>query len=168
MCTTKKLGSIDMENANDLITYYEEKIVSKPVEYAISVCANGDVYLSTGTSKSVIIDPSLDLYNSIITHNHPKGETSFSFSGDDLGLFFERGIKILRGIDYKYSYTIERTSDTIIVSGDSIESEFYNLYKLKAGELSFQGKLDIDEDGYDYVLSVLSQKYHFSYRRERR
>lgn len=164
----KYLGNINIEHANDLIEYYEDKIVSKPVENIIIICSNGDVYHSTGTKNSVTIDESIDCFNSIITHNHPQEETNFSFSGEDLSTFFERKIKVLRGVDYKYSYTIEKTSDTIVVDGDSIRSEFNNLLKLEACSLSMRGLLDIDEDGFDYVVSLLSKKYNFIYRREKK
>lgn len=164
----KYLGNIDIENANYLIRYYEEKIVSKPVENMIVICSNGDVYHSIGSKKSVMIDDTIDLCDSIVTHNHPQEETSFSFSGQDLGLFFEEGIKILRGVDYKYSYTIEKTSDTIEVDADSIRSEFESIRRLELMSLSMNGSIDVDEDGFDYINSVLSKKYNFLYRREKR
>lgn len=43
-----------------------------------------------------------------VTHNHLKEETSYSFSKADIKLFEKYKLNVLRGIDYKYTYELNK------------------------------------------------------------
>ena len=50
-----------------------------------------------------------EIIGSLITHNHPKTETNYSFSNADINLFEKYKLSKLRGIDDKYIYELDRT-----------------------------------------------------------
>ena len=98
-------------------------------------------------------------------HNHVKDETNFSFSGQDVALFLDREQNYSGSGDYKYEYSIKRTKDTIKAKYDDIVSEFRKIERTTVYEMAFDGKLNIDEDGYHEVVKILADKYKFIYKR---
>lgn len=69
--------------------------------------------------------------------------------------------------DYKYSYVMKRTTDTLSAKYSDIVSEFTKIYQSTIYEKSFENLIDIDEDGFHEVLKILSKKYNFKYKREK-
>lgn len=130
---------------NSFINEYQEK----DVEYALVFLSSGEVWFSRGTSKSVLDGFSKDLTGATVIHNHPDGETEWSFSIADYMMFTEKGMNTLYGFDSKYVYRFSRE------------------------DLSVDDETVIDSDvDYDYQHNMIIQKvlknqsaYHVGYRR---
>lgn len=67
--------------------------------------------------------------------------------------------------DYKYSYVMKRTTDTLSAKNSDVLSEFKQIEKNDVLQMAFEGIIDIDEDGYNEVMKILSKRYHFFYER---
>lgn len=165
----KPLEMIDITNENMIqskITEYENAIQSKGIEYAYCILTNGEVYKFKGDKYSVSpLELKDKLKDAIITHNHPASTTNYSFSGDDLGLFLEYGLKTLNGIDNKYKYTITRTKDTVNAKFDDIVHIFSSEIYLEALQYIFDNGLDVDEDIYHISTKLIAERFKFEYRR---
>ena len=115
----KYLGNInpkDNKRINKILNNYENIIKNAKIENAIVITKAGDIYQCMGNANSVWVDIDLGdkLKGAIVTHNHPKEETYFSFSEMDINLFDKYKLKRLRGIDYKYTYELNRTKKPIL------------------------------------------------------
>lgn len=107
----KRLGKIEdlsEENIIKTLKNYEKKIKNDKIENAIVITSNGEIYQCFGSKDHVWPDVDLGekLKGAYVTHNHPKKETEFSFSKDDRLLFNNYKLKVLRGVDYKYTYEL--------------------------------------------------------------
>ena len=114
----KLLKKIDSKNEKEILEClekYEKTIRSDDIENAIVVTKNGEVYQCFGNNSSVWVDYDLKekLNEAYITHNHPENETQYSFSEDDIALFNNYNLKILRGTDNKYTYELTRNPKEI-------------------------------------------------------
>lgn len=89
---------------------FEKNAITESVETACVVTANGEVYKCFGVEDRVFPDYDLGdkLKGASVSHNHPIDETVFSFSKDDLQLFMEYDLDVLRGCDEKYTYEFTR------------------------------------------------------------
>ncbi|MBR1581358.1 MAG: hypothetical protein IJ668_12850 [Selenomonadaceae bacterium] len=101
----------DSELISAVLNHYEGRISPQPIENAIVITADGEVYHATGDLNSV--DPILGLGSKLngatVTHNHPKdSEGDYSFSGDDIDLFKNENLDRLRGIDEYFAYELNR------------------------------------------------------------
>lgn len=102
-----------------------------------------------------------------MTHNHPEGETHFSFSYDDISLFMDCSLEELSGIDGLYRYTIRRTTQTQYVEASILEHTYKAENYIDFMELLRVGKAAPDLDEYDFYIRRLADKYGFEYRRRR-
>lgn len=113
------LGRIDPNDGQWLaavLRHYEELIVEQPIENAIIITADGEVYHATGDLNSVdpVVELGSKLNGATVTHNHPKDSAGdYSFSDEDKNLFTDYGLERLRGIDEYYVYEINRNPDDI-------------------------------------------------------
>ena len=89
---------------------YEKSIMNEDVENMYVIQPNGNVYHFVGTNENVNADD-VDLTDAIVTHNHPKNKTNYSFSNLDRILFNKNKISRFRGIDYKYIYEMNRNAE---------------------------------------------------------
>ena len=152
---------------------FEKKAVELPYETNCTVTADGKVWNIDGSDG--FVDAELiqtqnngsNLNGSYAYHNHTKENTHFSFSGEDVGFFLELGETFSKASDYKYSYVMKRTADTLSAKYSDIVSEFTKIYQSTIYEKSFENLIDIDEDGFHEVLKILSKKYNFKYKREK-
>ena len=89
---------------------FEKDAITESIETACVVTANGEVYICFGVEDRVFPDYDLGdkLKGASVSHNHPIDETVFSFSKDDLQLFIEYDLDVLRGCDEKYTYEFTR------------------------------------------------------------
>ena len=99
----KLLEAIDYNNEKQIeetISKYEDIIRNDVVENAIVILKTGEVYRCYGDEEHVWPNKDLEglLEDAYITHNHPKAVTEYSFSSDDIALFF----------DEKYIYELNR------------------------------------------------------------
>jgi hypothetical protein len=104
------LEKIERKQIDQRITYYEDLIRKSDIENAIIVTKNNEVYQCFGNKDNVWPDIDLPdkLENAIVTHNHLKEKTSFTFSNDDISFFEKNKLKKLRGTDYKYVYELDK------------------------------------------------------------
>lgn len=113
------LGSLDEVSdhvVKSTLEKYESEIVESHIENAIVITKEGLVWHCYGDKENVYIDSDLGelLNGASVTHNHPRGSANeYSFSKNDINLFMEYNLKILRGIDEKYIYELSRNSTNI-------------------------------------------------------
>ena len=103
-----KVDKIDYNIAKEIFAEYEPNMVNLKYENAIVIKADGSVYVVLGGENFINTTVVGDLTGAYITHNHPKNETEFSFSNEDVNSFIEDKLTYLRGIDYKYEYELSR------------------------------------------------------------
>lgn len=94
---------------------FEKTVVSEPIEHGCVVTKDGEVYHCFGTKDRVFVDSDLGdkLNGAYVSHNHPMSETEFSFSSDDIRMFYSTNMNELVGFDEKYEYRLSRTDLTI-------------------------------------------------------
>ena len=128
--------------------------------------ADGKVWRVVGEAGEVHPEsiPS-SLTGSYSYHNHPAAQTWFSFSAEDVRFFFESRQAYSKASDYLYEYIMERTPDTLAVSPDVVYHRFKEIFKTDVFQLSDEGKINIDEDGFHEVMRRLSREFRFQYRR---
>lgn len=85
--------------------------------------------------------PDFDLKEKIrgatITHNHPMQETSYSFSRDDLSLFLEYNLDVLRGCDELYTYEFTRDATQV----DDEPADWMNLENFNHADMIRNAKV---------------------------
>ena len=104
----KKVDKIDYNIAKEIFAEYEPNMVNLKYENAIVIKADGSVYIVLGGENFVNTTVVGDLTGAYITHNHPKNETEFSFSNQDVSSFINDKLTYLKGLDYKYEYELSR------------------------------------------------------------
>lgn len=110
----KYLGSLENVSYNvvkSTLKKYEPKIAEYDNESAIIVTAAGLIFQCFGTKNNVFLidDMGEELEGASVTHNHPVGsDNEYSFSNEDIKIFMEYNLRILRGIDEKYVYELSR------------------------------------------------------------
>ena len=104
----KKVNKIDYNIAKEIFAEYEPNMVNLKYENAIVIKADGSVYIVLGGENFVNTTVVGDLTGAYITHNHPKNETEFSFSNQDVSSFINDKLTYLKGLDYKYEYELSR------------------------------------------------------------
>lgn len=147
---------------------YEKEIAKdNKKENAIVITSAGDIYHCYGINNMVFPDIDLgdELQNSIITHNHPKNETYYSFSASDLALFFDYNLKELHGIDDKYKYSIKRKENTLYETRENVINKFNTEYYYKVLAEAIEKDYDMDIDGYHLIVSQFAKDYKFDYER---
>ncbi|MCM1112878.1 MAG: phage minor capsid protein [Muribaculum sp.] len=95
---------------------YEKLIVDETVENALVIEKDGTITQCFGDLNRVYLGVDLGdrLRGSYVTHNHPLGSNNeYSFSDDDINLFIDYDLEVLRGIDEKYIYELTRNADDI-------------------------------------------------------
>ena len=109
----KNIDTSDIKKVRLELEEYEKEIVKSDIEHAIVVTKTGKMYECFGDLNGVHPDTDLgeELFEAFVTHNHPIGsDNEYSFSSVDLQMFEEYRLKILRGIDEKYIYEVNRDS----------------------------------------------------------
>lgn len=117
----KLLGNINIKNTKEIdkvLNDYEKIIKNDTIENAIVITKRGEVYQCFGNANNVWVDVDLGkkLNGAIITHNHPKDETYFGFSEQDINIFEKFNLKKLRGVDYKFTYELNRNKKPVLKS----------------------------------------------------
>lgn len=111
----KLLEKIEMTENNIIETLekYENLIKDDKIENAIVITSDGKVYQCFGDKSNVW--PNRDLGDKLkqayVTHNHPSSETNYSFSQDDIEIFKKYELSLLRGIDNRYTYELDRNGN---------------------------------------------------------
>ena len=139
-------------------------------ENAFCITRDGSVYHCRGVSDTVYPDFDLgeELAGAYVTHNHPMGETHFSFSDRDIKLFMEYKLPELIGVDEEYIYTLRRTPETSYAEPEVLEHAYKGENYAAFMEAVLEGEADAEMDEYDFYVRRLAGKYGFEYEREKR
>lgn len=108
---------------------FEKSAIKENIETACVVTVKGEVFKCFGIEDRVFPDFDLKdkLKGSSVSHNHPIEETAYTFSIDDLKLFIEYDLEMLRGCDEKYTYELTRDALEIDAEPDDwMNFENYN------------------------------------------
>lgn len=165
------LGKIDVSDTKKVYEYLSKKeneYINNDYETACVVLSNGDIYEVKGDKSTVdIYSIGGSLENSFMYHNHPKNETNFSFSADDLGIFLGNKARYSKASDYKYEYYMNRTKDTKDVSFSEAYHEFgVASYSNEIVSKLANHEINPDEEWFHEIMKNLSKKYHFKYVRK--
>lgn len=110
---------IDMSDKHVVLSKlkaYEDLIADRKIENAIVITTDGSVIQCFGQLSGVYPDADLGkrLSGAYVTHNHPEGSGhEYSFSKQDINLFMENDLKVLRGMDDKYIYELTRNPEEL-------------------------------------------------------
>jgi len=164
-----QIGTVDFSDKRAVLTQMDAaQKETEPLDYEVNrtVTADGKVWRVVGEAGEVHPEsiPS-SLTGSYSYHNHPAAQTWFSFSAEDVRFFFESRQAYSKASDYLYEYIMERTPDTLAVSPDVVYHRFKEIFKTDVFQLSDEGKINIDEDGFHEVMRRLSREFRFQYRR---
>lgn len=166
---SKPTGKIDPHNTSEIrsvLKQSEKYIRGRDKEHAITITKSGEIYHTTGSAGRV--DVQLDVPDearkgAIVTHNHPELETGGSFSEDDLYSFYDNDFKILRGIDYKYTYGLKRKLAEPLADPKNILLDYKEAYR-EVGNQILQDKAPA-QDLMHLVNKKLAKKYGHLYWR---
>lgn len=110
------IDTSDKNLVKSILKKYERIISDSDTENAIVVTKDGKVYRTFGDKNHVYPDLDLneELRGASVTHNHPVGsQNEYSFSGDDLALFENYELELLRGIDELFEYEMNRNGGAV-------------------------------------------------------
>lgn len=165
----EKLDKVNDDIILSKLKEYEKIIVKDDIkENAIVITRDGEVWQCFGIIDKVFPDIDLEdkLYGASVTHNHPSSATNYSFSSADLDLFLNYDLKLLRGCDYKYKYSVERTSNTIKEDCETIIHKFKSDYYYEVLERVMSGEIEIGiYDEFHYINEQFSKHNNFIYKR---
>ena len=149
---------------------WESKIIDQDFETAIIITKDGDIFRIDGDKNSVNINGLDDtsLSGAWMTHNHPRGETRYSFSSFDISEALRHKFSLLRGVDEIYTYEYKTTLKTIDPDFNKIYNLFGEEYRNKAYEAGLKDEIDIDLDEYDFICKLLAKDYNFEYERKKK
>lgn len=128
----KYLGSLENISVNmveSTLKKYEKQIVNYDKESAIVVTAAGQIFQCFGGKNNISLETDMGdaLKGASVTHNHPIGSVNeYSFSNDDINLFMDYDLKVLRGIDEKYVYELTRDALKLDANKSIIELSEYD------------------------------------------
>lgn len=167
--TPQSIGSVDFSDTNAVINILEDaerKSKNLSYESCCVVTSDGRVWKVDGESSSVNPGsiPS-SLIGSYSYHNHPANKTWYSFSADDVGFFLHNKMHYSKSSDIIYEYIMQRTDNTIDIEYDTAYNVFKDIFKTDIYEMSMDGIIDIDVDGYHETMKIIAEKYRFNYFR---
>ena len=172
--SSKKIGVLDYSDKKAImkkIREFESSVLDLDYERNISICKDGSVWVTEGDSANVFpglietMTEGTTLKGSYSYHNHPKNETYFSFSADDVAFFISYGEHFAMASDHMYEYFMQRLDDTIEMAYDDVKYLFKDIQTTHTRELTFNGKIDPDMDEYHATMEEVQQRLHFKYWR---
>ena len=122
------IGKIDYNNEDavkSILTEFEAAARFENIETACVITKDGTVYKCYGVSDRVFPDSDLgdELKGAKVSHNHLINETVYTFSHDDLKLFIEYELELLRGCDEVYTYEFTRDKTKIDIEPENWMNE---------------------------------------------
>lgn len=169
---TKHIGNVDFSNkpkVMEVLAAAERKFAGATVEWDVTVTSDGKIWVTKGSAGGVsLAGISSNRKGAYSYHNHLDTETNYSFSGEDVGGFIGNKENYMGASDSTYAYKMMRRNDTIDMPYSEVYHRFIELHREGANKASMMGKLDIDEDGYDYVMRLMSKELRFDYERKRK
>lgn len=108
-----RLKNPTRDRALKVLAAHEKRIVDSPVEVAVVVFLDGEVYEYTGMKSRVHPPTGEVMKGAYVTHNHPKDSThEWTFSDVDLKYFQNEKLDVLRGVDEKCTFQLDRIDKT--------------------------------------------------------
>ncbi|NWO23164.1 minor capsid protein [Mogibacterium timidum] len=164
-------GTIDPSNKDSvmfLLDAAERKYSTKDTEWDFTITSDGKMWESRGGIGGVNLNGiKSDRKGAYSYHNHLDSETNYSFSEDDVAGFIANKEAYMRASDSTYSYEMRRRSDTVDMSWDEVYHRHRELFRVESYKESVNNTdFDIDVDGYDYVMRLLSRELKFDYERK--
>lgn len=123
----EKIGNVnfaDKQAVTRTINDFEKTAVNETIETACVITKSGEIYKCYGNETNVYPDVDLGdkaLSDAIVSHNHPDSKTEYSFSKEDISLFIDKKLSVLRGCDKKYVYELNRNAEDIDIVDSSIQ-----------------------------------------------
>ena len=112
-----KLGDLsDKKLIKQTLEFFENQIVKSNIENAIIITASNEVYHCTGDKNNIntILELGNKLKGAYVTHNHPAdSDGNYSFSDLDVTLFMDYNLSVLRGIDERFVYELNRNMNDL-------------------------------------------------------
>ena len=135
----EKINNVDSHSIRETLKTFEKSVIMDTKENACVILSDGSVYKCSGVGNRVYPDYDFGkkLKNASVTHNHPIDETLYSFSDDDLALFLDYDLEVLRGCDEKYTYEFTRDAENIdneVSDWRDFEAFQHEKIKIKAKE----------------------------------
>lgn len=127
-----------------VLEYWENKFEESEVENALVITKDNKVYKISGRKDRVRPDIIPELDKAIVTHNHPLSVTNYGLSDDDIDLFKDEKLTIVRLIDNGYVYQLTDADgyvDEIIdyKAHEMKEEYFRHWYSAKFAKLNGYG-----------------------------
>ncbi len=172
-------GTVDFSDRGAVLRQLEaaeEAFSGLEHEACLTVTNDGRMWLTNGEGAMVDAASGIeaqggDLQGSFSYHNHPEADTWYSFSADDVAHFFEHREAFARASDQRFSYTMERTAETLDISPDDVYHKFKAVHDGEVQEMAWDDSgppFDFERDGYHETMIRLSQQWRFSYERTER
>lgn len=170
---TVSAGTVDFSDRGAVLRQLEaaeEAFSGLEHEACLTVTRDGKMWLTNGEGAMVDAASGIeaqggDLQGSFSYHNHPEADTWYSFSADDVAHFFEHREAFARASDQRFSYTMERTAETLDISPGKVYHEFKTGW-IPAIQKIHEKHGTPDVDGYHEIMMSLSERYHFRYERK--
>lgn len=169
---TKHIGNVDFSDKSrvmEVLNAAERKFAGADVEWDVTITSDGKIWATKGSAGGVsLAGISSNRKGAYSYHNHLDTETNYSFSEDDAAGFIANKEAYMKASDSSYSYEMWRQRNTLDSSWDEVYSRFRELRRNKAYQAALESIIDIDEDGNDYTMGLLSTELRFLYERKRK
>lgn len=164
-----QIGTVDFSDKRAVIAQMDaaqKETAALNYEVNRTVTADGKVWRVVGDAGDVHPEsiPG-SLAGSYSYHNHPKEQTWFSFSAEDVRFFFESGAEYARASDHLFEYIMQKTPDTLAVSPEMVYYRFKEIFNKDIRALAWDELIDMDLDGYHETMKILSKELGFTYGR---
>ena len=168
---TKHIGNVDFSDkprVMKILDAAERKFAGADVEWDVTITSDGKIWVTKGSAGGVDLTGIRSGRKGAYSyHNHLDSETNYSFSEDDIAGFIANKEAYMRASDSSYSYEMRRRSDTVDKSWDEVYHRHRELFRVESYKESVNNTdFDIDVDGYDYVMRLLSRELKFDYERK--
>lgn len=146
----------------------ERKFAGADVEWDVTITSDGKIWVTKGSAGGVDLTGIRSGREGAYSyHNHLDEHTNYSFSEDDVAGLIANKEAYMRASDSSYSYEMWRQRNTLDSSWDEVYSRFRELFREEGYKEAVNNtNFDIDEDGYDYVMRLLSRELKFDYGRK--
>lgn len=168
---TKHIGNVDFSDKPSVMKTLdaaERKFAGADVEWDVTITSDGKIWVTKGSAGGVdLTGIRSDRKGAYSYHNHLDEHTNYSFSEDDVAGLIANKEAYMRASDSSYSYEMWRQRNTLDSPWDEVYSRFRELFRVEGYKESVNNtNFDIDEDGYDYVMRLLSRELKFDYERK--
>lgn len=125
----------NVKDISEEIRKYEINAMKEATETALVYTKEGELFKCFGVEGRVFPDSDLcgKIVGATISHNHPMSVTEYSFSNDDIELFEEYDLDVLRGCDELYTYELTRNALEV----DDEPDEWMNEYNFRHAQVIY-------------------------------